>query len=143
MKLNRFKVWENRLELKDNEVSKITEAKQNVSRIEFKDSMPIEKVFDCKVLQKKRPVTKGYVERKKLNPTFSVFGAGKGNDNLRMNATITMVQRDNIWHPHYEIKVDDEDLGTKFRKNKADEANRVGDKNITDLEKEITALEQV
>jgi hypothetical protein len=36
---------------------------------------------------------------------------------LSLNSNITMVQRDNIWHPYYEIKLDDEDLGTKFRKN--------------------------
>ena len=90
-KLNRFKKFKNTLDLKDNEAPKITDAKQNISRIEFKDTQAYEKVFDCRVLQRNRYVTKAYVERKKQNPTFSVFGAGKGNDNLRMNATITMV----------------------------------------------------
>ena len=81
-----------------------------------KDQTPIEKVFDCRVLQKKRIVTKNYAERKKLNPTFSVFGAGlgTGNDSLRMNATITMVQRDNIWHPFYEISSYDYYLNNSF-----------------------------
>ena len=119
-KLNRFQVWENKLEQKESESVKITDVKQNVSRIEFKDQTPIEKVFDCKVLQKKRILTKNYAERKKLNPTFSVFGAGlgTGNDSLRMNATITMVQRDNTWHPYYEIKVEEDDLTTKFKQGK-------------------------
>ena len=119
-RLNRFQAWENTLEQKESESNKITDAKQNVSRIEFKDQTPIEKVFDCRVLQRKRVVTKNYAERKKLNPTFSVFGAGlgTGNDSLRMNATITMVQRDNTWHPYYEIKVEEEDLATKFTRGK-------------------------
>ena len=69
-----------------------------------------------------------------MNPTFSVFGAGKGNDNLRMNATITMNMRENIWHPHYEIKVEEEDLGAKYRKNKTEAANKVGDVEINDLQ---------
>ena len=93
--MNRFKTWENNLELKDSEATKITDVKQNISRVEFifKDDKPIEKVFDCRVLQKKRPVTNGYIERKKQNPTFGVFGleGKKTNANLRMNATITMV----------------------------------------------------
>lgn len=28
-----------------------------------------------------------------------------------------MVQRDNIWHPYYEHKLDEEDLGAKYRAN--------------------------
>ena len=133
MKLNRFKTWENKLDLKDSEAAKITDIKQNISRIEFKDTQPYEKIFDCRVIQKKRPVTKAYVERKKKNPTFSVFGAGKGNDNLRMNATITMVQRDNIWHPYYEIKVEDEDLGTKFKMNRTQNVVKQDDQDINNL----------
>ena len=99
-------------------------------------------MFDCRVIQKKRPVTKGYVERKKLNPTFSVFGAGKGNDNLRMNATITMVQRDNIWHPYYEIKVEEEDLGTKFKLNRTQNVIKQDDQDISNLQKKIDELQK-
>lgn len=32
-----------------------------------------------------------------------------------MNIGLTIVQRDNIWHPYYEIKLDDEDMGSKLR----------------------------
>ena len=142
MKLNRFKPWENKLELKDSESIKITDIKQHVSRIEFKDDQPIEKVFDCRVLQKKRFVTKGYIERKKVNPTFGAFGCGSGNENLRMNATITMVQRDNIWHPHYEIKVDDEDLGSKFRARQTLNAAKPTEVGITNIQQEIEQLLQ-
>ena len=134
-RLNRFQAWENNLEQKESESNKITDAKQNVSRIEFKDQTPIEKVFDCRVLQRKRVVTKNYAERKKLNPTFSVFGAGlgTGNDSLRMNATITMVQRDNTWHPYYEIKVEEDDLTTKFKQGKETRQTREGEAEITEI----------
>jgi len=89
-------------------------------------------------------VTKAYVERKKQNPTFSVFGAGKGNDNLRMNATITMVQRDNVWHPFYEIKCEDEDLGTKLRsRTAAVDGVSVEDAEIIRLRKEIEDKEKL
>jgi len=30
---------------------------------------------------------------------------------------LTIVQRDNIWHPYYEVKLEEEDLGSKMRKN--------------------------
>ena len=140
-KLNRFKPWVNTLEVKESDAPKITDVKQNVSRIEFKDKTPFEKVFDCRVLQRTRPVTKGYVERKKLCPVFDAFGVGKGNDNLRMNTTITMNMRDNIWHPHYEIKVEEENIVKTYRTRL--EANQVvGEKTeISNLEKELTALE--
>jgi len=28
-----------------------------------------------------------------------------------------MIHRDNVWHPYYEIKVEEDDLGTRFKKN--------------------------
>ena len=141
---NRFKVWENKLDLKESEsTTKIIDTKQNVSRIEFKmDCTPYEKIFECKVLQRKRPVTKGYLERKKQVPTFSVFGAGKGNENLRANANITILWRDNIWHPYYEVKVDDEDLGTKYRKTMKEAAVKIGDVELNELQQKIDNLEQ-
>jgi hypothetical protein len=113
---NRFKVWENKLE-EDTKEQAIQDTKQNVSRIEFKGSQPFEKVFEAKVLISQRKLTKGAMERRKHIPVFDAFGVGEGNDALSLNSNITMVQRDNIWHPYYEIKLEDEDLGTKFRKN--------------------------
>ena len=129
--------------MKDSEAPKITDVRQNISRIEFKDTQAYEKVFDCRVLQRKRYVTRAYVERKKQNPTFSVFGAGKGNDNLRMNATITMVQRDNVWHPSYEVKCEDEDLGTKLRNRTAAGGQAAEDAEIERLRKEIEDKEKL
>ena len=142
-KLNRFQKWENKLEQKESETVKISDKKQNVSRIEFKDKTPFEKIFDSRVLERKCIVTKDYAERKKKNPTFSVFGTGMltGDDSLRMNATITMVQRENTWHPYYEIKVEEEDLRSHF-KSRAETANaRAGQTEIIDIERKIKELQ--
>ncbi len=114
---NRFKVWENKLEEDTKELIGIKDTKQNVGRIEFKSNMPVERIFECKVLLSERKLTKGAMERRKQIPTFDAFGVGDGTESFRLNSNITMVQRDNIWHPYYEIKLDDEDLGTRFRKN--------------------------
>ena len=117
---NRFKIWENKLEdepKKDEKAIGVKDTKQHVSRIEFKGNQPFEKVFESKVLLTERKITKGAQERRKLIPTFDAFGVGSGMESMRLNSNITMIQRDNIWHPYYEIKLDDEDLGTKFRKN--------------------------
>jgi hypothetical protein len=86
-------------------------------------------------------VTKDYAERKKKNPTFSVFGTGmlSGDDSLRMNATITMVQRENTWHPYYEVKVEEEDIRSHF-KSRA-EVQKAGQTEIIDIEKKIKELQ--
>ena len=65
-----------------------------------------------------------------------------GSDSLRMNATITMVQRDNIWHPYYEIKVEEEDLGTKFRRGRETQQTREGEQEINEIQTKIDKLEQ-
>jgi hypothetical protein len=30
---------------------------------------------------------------------------------------LTIIQRDNIWHPFYEVKLEEDDMGAKYRKN--------------------------
>jgi hypothetical protein len=61
---NRFKVWENKLE-DDIKEQGVTDTKQHVSRIEFKNNQPFEKVFEAKVLLSSRKLTKGAMERRK------------------------------------------------------------------------------
>lgn len=51
--------------------------------------------------------------RRNKEPKF--FGCGSTADEERMNIGLTIVQRDNIWHPYYEIKLEDEDMGSKLR----------------------------
>ena len=54
-----------------------------------------------------------------------------------MNATITMVQRDNTWHPYYEIKVEEDDLTTKFKQGKETRQTREGEAEITEIQTKI------
>jgi hypothetical protein len=63
-------------------------------------------------------------------------------ESFRLNSNITMVQRDNIWHPYYEIKLDDEDLGTKFRKNaEAKKEKAIDGEAIEILQSQLQQLE--
>lgn len=49
-------------------------------------------------------VTKGYEERRKIKP----FGIGTTHDDLKMNSVVSTVQRENVWHPYYEINLEGE-----------------------------------
>ena len=135
--LNRFSVWENKLEVDDKQIPKIKEQKMKISRTEFKnEKTPLEKVFDSRVMLREQYVTKGYLERRKKNPIFDAFGVTEENDKPYHNAQATMVHRENVWHPYYEIKVEEEDLGTIFR-------NRQQEKNASNVEgAKVSSLEQ-
>ena len=59
----------------------------------------------------KRKVTKEYLERQaKLRP----FGIGTTEDDIRQNVNLTSVQRENVWHPYYEVKLEEEDFKEKY-----------------------------
>ena len=119
-KLNRFTKWENRLEMTDQELPKVVDVKQIVQKTEFRDSGAIVKHFECRVMKSTNPVTKGYAQRQKRDPIFDAFGIGEGQEAIRGNHNITMLHRDNVWHPYYEIKTEEEDLGTKMRNRQAE-----------------------
>ena len=114
-RLGRFTPWVNRLEMPDAEVTKAVDVRQTVKKVEFRDQAPIVKFFDCRILKSSHPVTKGYAERKKRDPIFDAFGIDGGDEAIRGNAHITMLHRDNVWHPYFEIQTEEDDLGTKMR----------------------------
>ena len=63
-------------------------------------------------------MTKEFLERRKKNPIKDAIGLESSNPGpIRDNAQITMIHRDNVWHPYYEIKVEEDDIGTRFKKN--------------------------
>ena len=64
-----------------------------------------------------------------------------GDDSLRMNATITMVQRENTWHPYYEVKVEEEDIRSHFKSRAETQNARAGQTEINDIEKKIKELQ--
>jgi hypothetical protein len=54
------------------------------------------------------------------------FGIGANEDDLRQNVNLTSVQRENVWHPYYEIKTEDEDFKEKYQRQQKEKR----DKNI-------------
>lgn len=102
-KLGRFTPWENKLERTDAELPKVLDLRHDVQKVEFRDAGPIVKHFDCRILKSDVPVTKGYAKRRQRDPIFDAFGIGEGDDAIRGNAHITMLHRDNVWHPYYEV----------------------------------------
>jgi hypothetical protein len=55
------------------------------------------------------------------------FGIGASFEDVRGNVGLTMVQRDNIWHPYYEVTMEDAtDLKAAFLANTA-ERKKVGE----------------
>lgn len=123
-KLSRFTPWTNRLELEEDKQTKVVDVRKQITRTEFRDAGPITRTFEAKVLQTARPVTNGFHERRKRDPIFDAFGIGKSDQDVRGNAHITMVHRDNVWHPYYEVKMEEEDLGTKLRNRKAEKKEK-------------------
>ena len=116
--MRRFLPWTNNL----NEANKSTEppvkdTKIVIQKIEYKLDNRMQKEIECRALQSQVKVTKGYTQRKAKRPTDSVFGVENSAQEIRNNVGCTIVQRDNIWHPYYEVKLEEEDLGSKMRKN--------------------------
>ena len=68
----------------------------------------------------KRTVTKGFEERKKIKP----FGIGTNEDDLRQNVNLTSIQRENVWHPYYEIKTEDDDFKEKYQRQKKEKKEK-------------------
>jgi hypothetical protein len=63
-------------------------------------------------------LSKGYLERQKVKPRF---GIGASLEDIRGNVGLTMVQRENVWHPYYEVTMEDAtDLKAAFMANTAD-----------------------
>lgn len=115
-RIARFTPWENRLEVEDHDLPKLPDMRLTVQKTEFRDAGPIVKHFDCRTLQSKVAVTKAYADRRKKDPVFDAFGLGEGGeDAIRGNAHITMLHRDNVWHPYYEVQTEEDDLGTRMR----------------------------
>ena len=55
-------------------------------------------------------MTKDYQVRAKATP----FGIGQGFDDLKTNAAISTVQRENVWHPYYEVNLEEMDFKEKM-----------------------------
>jgi hypothetical protein len=79
-----FAPWVNNLE---KEPVKPTEIKHAIEKFEYKGKLKIKKEVEVKSFLVKRPMTKGYEERKKIKP----FGIGTTEDDLRQNVNLTSI----------------------------------------------------
>ena len=95
----------------DKEPVKPIESKKIITKIEYKTKQKIQKEVEVRTFVIKRKVTKEYLERQaKLRP----FGIGNTEDDIRQNINLTSVQRENVWHPYYEVKLEEEDFKEKY-----------------------------
>jgi hypothetical protein len=78
--------------------------------MEYKGDNKVKKEIEVRTYIIKRPVTKGILERENIKP----FGIKTDYDSIRQNINLTSIQRENVWHPYYEIKVEEEDFKEKF-----------------------------
>lgn len=85
-------------------------------------------------------MTKGFLERKNIKP----FGLGHNEDDLRQNVNMSAVQRENVWHPFYEIKVEDEDFREKLMKSKQEKKaeKSIQSSEIEEKEKQLKLIEE-
>ena len=129
--MRQFKTWTNNFE---KDAVKPKETEYHIQRIEYRNADRVEKTISTQAFQVKRPVTKDYYERKNIKP----YGIGESFDDLKTNAAITTVQRENVWHPYYEVVIEEMDF-----KEKMIEAARVknmanlGGANVTNLEAQL------
>lgn len=70
------------------------------------------------------------------------FGIGSTEDDFRQNVNLTSIQRENVWHPYYEVKVEEEDFKDKIRNKKLAAMETAGNQDITEKEKQLKALEE-
>lgn len=102
----------------------------------------MERTVECKVLQSQHPVTKAFTERR-AKPTTKNFGVGSGAQEIKNNVGLTIVQRDNIWHPYYEVKLEEQDLGTQMRKNIEQKREKaVEGQAIEELQQKLNDMDQ-
>lgn len=91
----------------------------------------MKKVVEVRSFLIKRKVTNGFLERQKMKP----FGIGTNEDDLRQNVNLTSIQRENVWHPYYEVKVEEEDFKDKIRNKKLAQMENAGNEDINEIEK--------
>jgi len=130
-----FPHWENNQE---KEAQKLAETKKEIEKIEFKGKQKILKKLEVRSFLIKRRVTQGYEDRKKIKP----FGIGHNEDEVRQNINLTSIQRENVWHPYYEIKVEEEDFKEKIQAKQREKKEKAANQDIDELESKIKALEE-
>lgn len=131
-----FPAWQNHLE---KEPAKPVEVKKTIEKIEYKSKQKVKKEVEVKAFIVKRHVTKDFYERQKIKP----FGIGVTEDDLRQNVNLTSIQRENVWHPFYEIKLEEEDFKEKYqRQQKEKKEKAMMNADIEEIENKLKSLEE-
>jgi hypothetical protein len=64
-------------------------------------------------------------------------------DDLRQNVNLTSVQRENVWHPYYEVKLEEEDFKDKYQRQRAEKREaEMMNKDIQEIENKLKSLEE-
>jgi DNA mismatch repair ATPase MutS len=116
------------------------EIKKTIEKLEYKMKSKVKKEVEVRSFVIKRRVTKGFLERQAL---LKPFGFGTSEDDVRQNVNLTSVQRENVWHPYYEVKLEEEDLKEKWQRQKREkrDADIMGGE-IADIETKLKQLEE-
>lgn len=131
-----FPAWQNHL---DKEAPKPHEIKKVIEKFDYKGKQKVKKELEIRSFVIKRKVTKEYLERRKIKP----FGIGNNEDDLRQNVNLTSIQRENVWHPYYEIKIEEEDFKDKYqRAQKEKKEKAMMNQDIEEIENKLKSLEE-
>ena len=135
--MRQFKTWKNNLE---SESTKLPEERVVVQKVEYRNVDRLEKSVATQAFVTKMPVTKGYYERQK---DWKPFGIGVSFEDLKTNAAITTVQRENVFHPYYETIIDEMDFKEKMiAAAQEKKLENVGGAVVTDLQKQLQAHDE-
>lgn len=134
--MRQFKRWENNLE---KEPVKPEEEKHVIFKIEYKVTDRVEKQIETIAYKTKHLVHKDITKRDAAKP----FGIGTSFEDLKTNNVISTIQRENVWHPYYELNHDEMDFKEKMIAAAAEKqiANIGGDE-LSKLKTQLTNFDQ-
>jgi hypothetical protein len=107
--------------------------------VEYRNTDRVEKSINCQAFITQKQVTKDFKARAERAP----FGIGQSFDDLKTNAAISTVQRENVWHPYYEVNLEDMDFKEKMMQ-AAEEKKlaNIGGAAMSELQKQLQAHDE-
>ena len=134
--MRQFKRWENNLE---KEPVRPEEVNHTVFKIEYKVTERVEKQIETQAYVTKHMVSKDCLKRATMKP----FGVGTSFEDLKTNSVISTVQRENVWHPYYELNHEEMDFKEKMIAAQQEKhmANLGGDE-LSKLKNQLTNFDQ-
>lgn len=110
-----------------------------IQRVEYRNTDRVEKSINTQAFVTSRKVTKDYAKRAEMKP----FGIGSGFDDLKTNAAISTVQRENVWTPYYEVNLVELDFKEKMMQAAAEKKlSAVDGVEVMELKKQLQAYDE-